>query len=52
MTSYNIYRCVCGFVFDCTHSMTISLHVHCNDCGLAMSHDWQIDAASLQEMLK
>ena len=51
MDTYNIYQCACGYIFDCDHSVTVSLKVVCPDCGELLKHTQQVDQFTLKEML-
>ncbi len=52
MNTYNIYRCKCGYLFDCEHSLTVSLKAICPDCGLILDHIEQLDVVTAMENLK
>jgi len=51
MSTYNIYKCDCGYVMDCTHSITVSLKIECPDCKNWLVHHTQIDEFTLEEWL-
>jgi hypothetical protein len=52
MNTYNIYECVCKYLFDCNHSITVDLKVICPDCGRILEHTYQVDFDTLEELSK
>jgi len=51
MTTYNIYQCACGFVFDCEHTINLSLKIECPDCKQRLKHIQQVTMDILEDYL-